>query len=137
MKYEYLPHTADIKFRAFGKNIDDVFKNCALAMFNILGDTSKVKTEKIKKIKVKTNSIESLLYDFLEKLLILIDTEGFFLHNVKELKIDKKKLELTAIIDGDDIKKYQLSGDIKAITYHDMSIKLTKYGYEAIVVVDI
>ena len=32
MKYKFLKHTADIKFQAFGKNIEDVFENSALAL---------------------------------------------------------------------------------------------------------
>ena len=136
MKYEYLEHTADAKFRAFGKDLDDVFANSALAMFNILGDTSKVKVTKRKKIKIKSRNYERLLYDFLEEMLFLLDTENFFLHKVKKIKINEN-FELEAVIVGDDYKNYELKSDIKAITYNDMSIKKTKNGYEATVVVDI
>jgi SHS2 domain-containing protein len=136
MRYEYLNHTADAKFRAFGKDIEEVFRNSALAMFNILGDTHRVKVTKKQKIKIKSKSYESLLYDFLEELLFLLDTEDFFLHDVKEIRISKN-FELEAIVVGDDYKNYDLKGDIKAVTYNDMSIKKTKNGYEAVVVVDI
>ena len=33
-KYKFLEHTADIKFQAFGKSLEEVFSNCAYAMFN-------------------------------------------------------------------------------------------------------
>jgi|TARA_Y100000034_G_C6897337_1_gene414033 SHS2 domain-containing protein len=136
MKYKYLEHTADAKFRAFGKDIDEVFANSALAMFNILGDTTKVKVTKRKKIKIKSRNYERLLYDFLEEILFLLDTEDFFLHKVEKIKISEN-FELQANIVGDDYKNYELKSDIKAITYSDMSIKKTDNGYEIVVVVDI
>ena len=136
MKYKYLEHTADAKFRAFGKDIDEVFANSALAMFNILGDTTKVKVTKRKKIKIKSRNYERLLYDFLEEILFLLDTEDFFLHKVEKIKISEN-FELEADIVGDDYKNYELKSDIKAITYSDMSIKKTDNGYEIVVVVDI
>ena len=136
MKFEYIPHTADVKFKAKGKNLGEVFANSALAMFNILGDTTKVKVTKTKKIKIKARNLERLVYDFLEELLFLLDTEDFFLKEVKKIKINKD-LELEAVVVGDNYKNYELKSDIKAITYSDMSIKKTKKGYEAIVVIDI
>jgi len=96
MQYKYISHTADVKFKAFGRNIDAVFSNSALAMFNILGPTNKVKSTKTKKIKVKTKSYDQLLYDFLQELLFLLDTEHFFLHKVKKTK---KGYEATVVVD--------------------------------------
>jgi SHS2 domain-containing protein len=136
MKYKYLSHTADAKFMAFGKDIEEVFRNSGIAMFNILGETKKVKVTKSKKIKIKADSYESLLYDFLDELLYLLDTEDLFLKDIKNIKITKE-FELTGIVHGDDYKNYDLKGDIKAVTYNDMSIKKTNKGYETTVVVDI
>jgi len=136
MEFEYIPHTADVKFRAKGKSLDEVFSNSALAMFNILGDTSKVKLTKTKNIKIKAKNLERLMYDFLEELLFLLDTENFFLKEIKKIKINKN-FELEAVVVGDNYKNYELKSDIKAITYSDMSIKKIKNNYEAIVVIDI
>ena len=44
-KYEYLEHTADIKFLAYGETVEEVFENAALAMFNVIIDTEKVSGE--------------------------------------------------------------------------------------------
>jgi SHS2 domain-containing protein len=136
MKYKYLPHTADAKFVAYGNNIDEVFENCAIAMFNILGKTSDVKLIKKFEIELKAKNYERLLYDFLEELLFLLETENLFLSNVKNLRIDKN-FSLTCTIEGDNIQNYETNSDIKAITYSDMDIKETSEGYEATVVVDI
>jgi len=59
------------------------------------------------------------------------------LTDVKKLKLDEKKFKLSCIVEGDNIKKYDVKSQVKAITYNDMSIKKIKKRYEAVVVVDI
>ena len=68
------------------------------------------------------------LYDFLESLIILIDTEGFMLGIVKELKItsSSKGFSLMATLLGDNADSYDVHTYIKAVTYSDMFIKEEK-----------
>jgi len=105
-------------------------------MFNILGKTSGVKVVKKFKVDLKAKNYEGLLYDFLEELLFLFETEKLFLHEVKDLKIGKD-FTLSCVVEGDNLKNYDLSSEIKAVTHSEMEIKKTNKGYEAVVVVDI
>jgi len=124
MKYEFLNHTADAKIRAYGQNIEEAFVNAGLAVFSILKNPDKVKSIINKDVNVESKEYSSLLYDFLEELLFLLDTEGFLLSKITNLKIEKKqgKLNLSCKIAGDNYKKYNISGNIKSITYNDMII---------------
>ena len=63
MKFKFLSHTADIKFRAFGNSLKEVFENSALALFNAIY-SGKIKEEQKFKIKVQGHDLESLLYNF-------------------------------------------------------------------------
>lgn len=130
-QYEYLEHTADIKIKAYGKSKEELFTNVAYGMFNVLTKTSKVKSVIKHEINIEANRIKSLLYDWLEDLLILLDTDGFVLSKIEDLKIEG--LKLTATIYGDSYKNYEVKGNIKSITYNDMEIK----DDEIIVVVDV
>jgi len=133
-KFEFLEHTADIKFRAFGKSIEEVFENSALAMFNSMSE-EKIKQNKKAKIKVSGKDYESLLYNFLEELVFLFDSEGFFVGEVKNLKINEK--ELSAEIIGDSAKNYEIHVDVKAITYNEMFVKKIKDVWTSQVVLDV
>ncbi len=138
MSFEYLAHTADVKFKARGKNLEEVFSSSALATYNILIDVKKVKLNEKKKFRIESKNKESLLYDFLERLIILIDSEDFIGGKVNNLKIIKnKKYLLEAEISGDNISKYSTHGDVKAATYADMEIVEKKGDCYAIVVLDI
>ena len=120
MKYKFLPHTADAKFRSFGKNLEEQFSNAALAMTSIMIDPKKVKPKIKKQIKVKGKDIKNLLYNFLEELLYLLDTKLFILNKVN-VKI--KDNQLTATLVGDKASNYKTKGDVKAVTYQQMEIK--------------
>lgn len=138
-KYKFLPHTADVKFQAFGGSLEEVFANSALAMTHIIVDPSKVEARIRKEIDVESEDKQALLYDFLEQFLILLDAENFLLHEIKELKIEEnKKFKLKAIVVGDnELEKYETEGHIKAVTYQEMMIKKEKDRYMVQVVIDI
>ncbi len=121
-KFEFLEHTGDTKFKAFGKNLEECFSNAALAMFSIMVDYTKVKPKVEHKIKVKGSDLKSLLYNWLEELLFLVDAKGFLLNKIKSIKIDKKKFTLEATVVGDKADDYETIEWVKAPTYNDMEI---------------
>jgi SHS2 domain-containing protein len=135
MKYKFLKHTADIKFQSYGKTLEEAFENAASAMFNSMYK-EKVKAKKKKKISVEGTDLENLLYNFLEELLFLLDTESLFLSKVK-VKIDKEKFRLTGSVEGDEASNYSIGLDVKAITYNQMFVKKQKSGWVCQVILDV
>jgi SHS2 domain-containing protein len=136
MKYKFLEHTADLKFQAYGKNLDEVFKSSAYALKKVICE-DRVK-EKIKKnIKINGTDLENLLYKFLEEILILFDSENFILGKIAEIKIDENKFKLKTKILGDNAKNYKINSGLKAITYNEMFVKKIKDKWISQVVLDI
>jgi SHS2 domain-containing protein len=123
-KFIFLEHTADVKFQAFGKDINEVFSNSALALKEVMTEKTKIKEKIKKKIVVKGKDNESLLYNFLEEFLVLFDSKNFIFGGIKKIKINggKNKI-LEAEITGDNSKDYKFSNSVKAVTYNDMFIK--------------
>jgi len=122
MKYKFLSHTADVKFQAFGKNLEEQFSNSALALRETIAEGVEVKSKIKKGIKVGGSDMKGLLYSFLEEFLYLLDAEGFLLAEVLEIEIDEKKFELIAEVVGDNAENYKFVNDVKAVTYNDMEI---------------
>ena len=118
--FEYLPHTADAKFRAYGKSMEEKFSNAAYATFNIMLDPKKVKPAIKKEVTLETNKLTSLLYDWIDELLFLLDSDGWFLSKVESIKIKDNKLK--AVLFGDDYTKYKTEGHVKGVTYSEMEI---------------
>lgn len=138
-KYEFLEHTADAKIRAYGKTLEEAFSNVAEATIAVMTDVEKIKEQEERKIKISSQTMKSLLYDFLEELLFLLDTEGFIMKRVKKMNMIKmkKNIELECEILGDYARNYEIHSTIKAITYSEMEIKQTKEGTMIQIVHDI
>lgn len=136
-KFTFLEHTADIKFQAFGKTLEEAFKNCALALKKTICEDIKVNEKQEKEINVEGKDFESLLYNFLEEFLFLFDAKDFLLASIKSLKINKENFKLNAVILGDKASNYELTNKVKAITYNEMFVKQEKDKWTCQVVLDI
>ena len=141
-KYKVLDNVAiaDIAFECYGKDLNELFENSALAIFEETTDLKKVEEKQKKKIKLKADNVESLLYDFLSEILYIKDTDSFLFKKSK-IKINEKnkKYSLEAELSGEEInrKKHDLRNDIKAITLHMFKVEKTKKRYRSTIVVDV
>jgi len=115
-----LEHTADIKFKAFGSTDEEKFSNAAYAMFAAIANTERLKSVKEYEINISAKTIRSLIYDFLNELLFLHETEHFLLKKINEIKISQdKEFYLRALVIGDKINDEEILANIKAVTYND------------------
>ncbi len=138
MRYKFLEHRADIKFKAFGSSMEKAFENSALALAEVMTKKTKIKPIIKKEIKVSGKDREALLYNFLEEFLFLYDSKGFILSKIHKIKVkENEKFELEAVIVGDDAKNYEPSQDVKAITYHEMFVRKERGGFIIQVILDV
>ena len=136
MKYKFLEHTADVKFRAYGETLEKAFVNSSEALVHSICQ-DEIKKSKIKKISIKGKNLENLLYNFLEELIYLFDSEQFILAKIKSLKLNEKELILNAELEGENAKNYEIYSHIKAVTYNEMFIKKEKGFWVCQVVLDV
>ena len=143
MKYRFLEDiaTADVVFEAYGKTLEDLFQNCALALMEVMVDTATVSPSQSEKLKIKSEKLENLLFDFLSELVYLKDAKQIlfskFSVNIKTLH--PKPYTLVANLWGEKInpRHHHLRTDVKAVTWHLFKIEKEKKGWRAQVVVDI
>ncbi len=135
MKFKFLEHTADVKFQAFGKSTEEVFRNSASALKEQICGKIKVAEKKERTVKVKGKDFESLLYNFLEEILYLLDAEDFLISEVSKIKIEN--FRLVARIAGDKASDYKFNNEVKAVTYNEMFFKKEKHKWIAQVVLDV
>ncbi len=140
MPFKLLEDTAiaDIAFEATGKTLEEVFESAALAFSDISVDLNTVEGSLCKEIKLENEDPEKLLFDFLNQLVLLKDSQLLF--NEFHVTIKKnQKYELMVEACGEMInpEKQKLRDDIKAVTMHNFELKQTSNGWRAQVVVDI
>jgi SHS2 domain-containing protein len=131
-KFEFLEHPSELKIRSFGKGLPDVFVNSALAMMEFLfGKVPKSKIQ-YERLEVNANNLESLLVDWLAEILYLSNSKKRIYQNYKVLEFSDRK-----IIADVGSQKALAKDDIKAVTYHELSISKQNGLWQATVVYDI
>lgn len=127
MSYEILEHTADVKFRAVGDSLEEAFSEAVKAFGEIVG-TDPEAGDTRHKVEVESENQEALLFDFLDKLIFLQDTEGAAVCHTEDLEIDETNDEyvLHATIWTDVITGGMNLLDIKAPTYNEMEVTYRK-----------
>ncbi len=124
--FKVLEHTADEYIMAYGLSLEEAFENAALAMFEVMTDTSTVEPKDEGHVEVEAEDEASLLYAWLEALLVKFSTEGKLYSKFKVSKIERrdKVFSLSAAVWGEEYnpEKHPSKTDVKAITYHKMEI---------------
>ncbi len=137
MGYKFLDHTGDIKFIAEGATLEEAFTESFLALKETICGKIIILEKETKEINLKEDSLESLLYRFLEEFLVLLDSQQFLPAKIEKIKINEKVNELNCTVSGDLTKNYKFTNDVKAITYSDIFIKKEKDKWLLQIVVDV
>jgi SHS2 domain-containing protein len=140
MRYEFFDHTADVLYKAYGKTVEEAFVNAGLAMTSVMVDYEKVVDKFEHRISVRGSKLETLLYEFLQELIYLVDAEEFLLHAVGSLKIESSgdAYKLEAVVRGDTISSaYETDSAVKSATYSEMYVREEEGRWVAQVVLDI
>lgn len=140
MKFEFFEVTADVGYRAYGKTLDEAFENAALAMFEVITDTSKIEAKIEKKIEIESEDLVALLYDWLTELLFLHDSEYMVFSKFKVIINEKNSLyNLKGVLWGEefDLEIHEIREDVKAVTYHMMEVMQQDDGYIVQIILDI
>ncbi|MCB4792230.1 MAG: archease [Elusimicrobia bacterium] len=134
-KFSFFSHTADAGMRVCGKNIRQVFENAAKG----LNDYLKIRINKRKlkvKIKLKGNSYEGLIVQWLNELLYIIYSKRVIFTSYRLIELTERSLKAEAtarkLLEGS-----HFSREIKAVTYHNIKIVKTKNGYSTKLIFDI
>ncbi len=138
-KFEFFDVTADAGYWAYGSTLTEAFENAAIAMFELMTDTSRIPPKEKRSICIESEDEISLLYDWLGELLFLKDTEFLFFSKFKVNieKNDTYKLEGEAWGDSIDPSKHEIRDEVKAVTYHLMGISRDDHQYKVRVILDL
>ena len=144
LRYKFINHTADIEFIAYGRELDEAFKNALLALFDAIAYVGKLKRAggKTKTIAISAAGAdkESLLWASLQTSLSVCDAKGVFAYGVGKLSIKTYKsgaygLRAKLLVKGKcpECAKF----DVKGISKYDMKVEHKNKAVKAYVVIDV
>ena len=143
MPYEFLEDiaTADIAFKAWGKNLEETFIAAADATMNVMvEELDSIQPRESRDIQLKNDHLDLLLHDFLQELVYYKDSEKLMLR-VREIQIEEgpRPVMLQATARGEtlDPERHHPRVDVKAVTLHQFRLEKTDQRWEAFVILDI
>ncbi|MGV8057668.1 MAG: archease [Smithellaceae bacterium] len=146
-KYKVFNHTADIGCEIFGKTRKELFANSVTALFGLILERSDDHRQKStmtikdhpeeKEIIIAGNDLEDLLINFLREVLYLFNGQRWVITSCDPLEINRN--HCVARLSGEpyNLKKHKVTMEIKAVTYHGLSIQKTRKGWKARVIFDV
>jgi SHS2 domain-containing protein len=135
--YETFEHTADLGFRARGPDLESVFADMGRCLFaTIIDNPEAIVPRQTHSIEISGHDPDYLLFDWLRDLLLRFDTEHWLYANF-DVRIGPHGLIATVQGEPLDPSRHHLSHEVKAITYHALTVTRTPEGWIAEVIVDI
>ena len=135
--HETFEHTADLGLRIRAADLDTLFVEAAQALFEtIIPDLASVRPVRKIDIAIAGDDRPYLLFDWLKELLFHFDAEHLLLSRF-EAHVRDDGLTGAAWGEPVDRARHVLEHEVKAITYHGLSVERDGDGWMAEVIVDI
>jgi protein archease len=123
--FRYLDHVTDLVIEASGSTIENAFENSARGLVHAMFDIHRFSPALKLLIEASGHDMENLLYNWLEKVLLLVLIEKIVVSNFK-VKINEKQgiysIKGEAMGEKIDLDKHSYKIEIKGVTYHEMEI---------------
>jgi SHS2 domain-containing protein len=143
MSYEFLEDvaTADIAFRAWGNDLEALFKAAGDATLNVMiEDLDSIELKETRTFSLENDELDLLLFNFLQELVYYKDSEQLLLR-AQQIQIEEKDglHQLSSVTKGEviDRDRHEQRVDVKAVTLHRFQLEKTEDGWTAMVILDI
>ncbi len=137
MKFRFIDHTADIAFEVYGSSLKELIENATLAFYEAFVDLSKLKVDREKELEVEADSPDYLLFNWLNELLFMFETEFFAGKDVEVEVKENGNFKAVGRIRGGRISPEIVKTEPKAITFHKFRVERKDGTWTAFVIVDI
>jgi len=137
LSYQIIDHTADMGIIVNGVDEKDVFIRAAYAMTDVMVKGNISKKTVIKDVSLQGEDFPDLMVRWLGEILYLFDGENLIVNSIKIKSISPTKLKSTLTLSSFEPEHHPVIREIKAVTYHQISVDKTKDGWQARVIFDI
>lgn len=135
--FELFSHTADVGLRVRASSREELFAEAARGFTSLLvANPEAVRPVETRTLHVAGEQDDYLLLDWLNELLYLFETERWLCHDAEVRVVPG---ELRAVCRGEraEGERHGLGHEVKAITYHGLSVRQIGEQWEAELILDI
>lgn len=122
--FRYLDHMTDAVIEAYGSTLAEAFEFAAKGLNGTMIDLATVKPDTRVEISASGHDTYSLLFDWLDKVMLLLVADGMVMSEFKaEISRDGSYfLKGHAMGEKLDLSRHKYKVEIKAVTYHEMQV---------------
>jgi len=135
--YELFDHTADMGIRVRAATLPELLAPAGEGLYSVIGNVVAGEEAGPAGFDLTGRESAELLRDYLAELLILLERNHRVVTAVDPSIYTEHRLAVTVQTGRLDGKRSSLLREVKAITYHELDIRLIPGGYEATLIVDI
>ncbi len=136
-QFEFIEHTADLGIKVYGETLEQLFKNAALGMYNIICENfSFISPQKLYQNSFKELDYETLLISFLNELIYQTFVNKIVFCDF-EIKIENCKIDFTCFGEIYNKQKHGVMFELKSATFHNLKITRTSTFFECVIIFDV
>jgi len=134
--YRELEHTGDLGIEITARVRSELFRRATLALAALLVDPSNVASTEPRTIEITAGDDIELMHDLLTELLQLFAADGFIW---RDAIVDELDRGLHVVLQGEsfDPKHHSPHSEIKAVTYHQMTVEGVAGEWRARIIFDV
>ena len=120
----------DAVIEAYGTTMEESFEYAAMGLCDTMVDLKVVVPRLEVNIKASGHDAHSLLFDWLDKVMLLLVADGIVMSEFKVKIARNEGYSIEGVARGEklDLVRHHYKVEIKAVTYHEMEITEEKSG---------
>ena len=131
--FEILEHTADVGLRIYGRSLPELFANAGLGLMALAIEPQAIQENERLPLSVKGSDAEQLLVNWLSEILYHMDAEGWMFARFAIEECSSTAITAEGWGERRDAAARTRAVAVKAVTYHQLSVRETPDGFEAAV----
>jgi SHS2 domain-containing protein len=130
-------HTADVGFEVEAPTVPALFERAALGLAAAMADLDGVAARERRTVAVQADDRTVLLHDFLHAILLLAQVDGFLISAVEVQEVEETAVRAVVLGEPLDPGRHCLHGEVKAVTWHGLTVEPADAGWRAWVLLDV
>ncbi len=139
--YTLIDHTADLGMEVTGRTRRELFANAAYALLDIMIERRQKpvmdSTLREMNLSVEGSDAADLLVNFLREILYLFNGKRQVVVSCMIIRFAATGLIARLVLEPYSPKKHTIKTELKAVTYHGLSVDKIKNGWKARVIFDV
>jgi SHS2 domain-containing protein len=135
--YTLLDHTADLRIRISGASQAALFENAGLALADLICDPDTLNPEEEHTINIEGDDPADLMVNYLRELLYQWTGKEKLIKMVEILHLSETHVSARIVTAHYAPHDHTILNEIKAVTYHQITVEATDAGWQTVVVFDI